>query len=124
MPVSGQQQAISPRWPCPKKAKPSVLFQPVRVQVQMKGVVAILVLLLGLLQYKLWVGDGSLSEVWQLKQKINAQETENRALRQRNQQLEADVRDLKEGLDAAEERAREELGMVKRGEVFYLVVEE
>ncbi len=124
MPVSGQQQAISPRWLCPKKAKPSVLFQPVRVQVQMKGVVAILVLLLGLLQYKLWVGDGSLSEVWQLKQKINAQETENQELRQRNQQLEADVRDLKEGLDAAEERAREELGMVKRGEVFYLVVEE
>lgn len=90
----------------------------------MKGIVVILFVLLGLLQYKLWVGDGSLSEVWQLKQKIGAQETDNRALKQRNQQLEAEVRDLKEGLDAAEERAREELGMVKRGEVFYLVVEE
>ena len=90
----------------------------------MKAIIAILVMLLALLQYKLWVGDGSLSEVWQLKQKIVAQETENQALRLRNQQLEADVRDLKEGLDAAEERAREELGMVKRGEVFYLVVEE
>ena len=90
----------------------------------MKGIVAILFVLLGLLQYKLWVGDGSLSEVWHLKQKIGTQETENQALRQRNQHLEAEVLDLKEGLDAAEERAREELGMVKRGEVFYLVVEE
>ena len=90
----------------------------------MKGVIGILIVLLGLLQYKLWAGDGSLSELWNLKQKISAQEMDNTALRQRNQQLEAEVRDLKEGLDAAEERAREELGMVKRGEVFYLVVEE
>ncbi len=90
----------------------------------MKGVIGILIVLLGLLQYKLWVGDGSLSELWYRKQKISAQEMNNTALRQRNQQLEAEVRDLKEGLDAAEERAREELGMVKRGEVFYLVVEE
>ncbi len=90
----------------------------------MKGIIGILIVLLGLLQYKLWVGDGSLSELWNLKQKISAQEMDNTALRQRNQQLEAEVRDLKEGLDAAEERAREELGMVKRGEVFYLVVEE
>ncbi len=90
----------------------------------MKGIIGILIVLLGLLQYKLWVGDGSLSELWYLKQKISAQEMDNTALRQRNQQLEAEVRDLKEGLDAAEERARKELGMVKRGEVFYLVVEE
>ncbi|MDJ0861327.1 MAG: cell division protein FtsB [Gammaproteobacteria bacterium] len=90
----------------------------------MKGIIGILIVLLGLLQYKLWVGDGSLSELWYRKQKISAQEMNNTALRQRNQQLEAEVRDLKEGLDAAEERAREELGMVKRGEVFYLVVEE
>ncbi len=90
----------------------------------MKGILVLLVVLLGLLQYKLWVGDGSLSELWQLKQKIGAQEAENKALRQRNQQLEAEVHDLKKGMDAAEERAREELGMIKRGEIFYLVVEE
>ena len=95
-----------------------------RTQSLVKGIIGILIVLLGLLQYKLWVGDGSLSELWNLKQKISAQEMDNTALRQRNQQLEAEVRDLKEGLDAAEERAREELGMVKRGEVFYLVVEE
>ena len=95
-----------------------------RTQSLVKGIIGILIVLLGLLQYKLWVGDGSLSELWYRKQKISAQEMNNTALRQRNQQLEAEVRDLKEGLDAAEERAREELGMVKRGEVFYLVVEE
>ncbi len=90
----------------------------------MKAILVILFVLLGLLQYKLWVGDGSLSEVWQLKQKNGAQKAENKVLGQRNQQLEAEVHDLKEGLDAAEEHAREELGMIKRGEVFYLVVEE
>ncbi len=71
----------------------------------MKTILVILVVLLGLLQYKLWVGDGSLSEVWQLKQKIGAQEAKNKVLRQRNQQLEAEVHDLKEGLDASR-RAR------------------
>ena len=91
---------------------------------RMKAILAILVLLLGLLQYRMWVGDGSFAEVWQLKQKIHAQEAENEALRERNRQLEADVRDLKQGLDAVEERARWELGMVKQDEVFYLVVDE
>ena len=90
----------------------------------MRVILVILVLLLGLLQYRMWVGDGSFAEVWQLKRKIDAQESENAALRERNRQLEADVRDLKQGLDAVEERARWELGMVKKDEVFYLVVEE
>ncbi len=90
----------------------------------MRVILVILVLLLSLLQYRMWVGDGSLAEVWQLKRKIDAQESENAALRERNRQLEADVRDLKQGLDAVEERARWELGMVKKDEVFYLVVEE
>ena len=90
----------------------------------MKAFLVILVLLLGLLQYRLWVGDGSLAEVRQLKQKIRAQESENEALRERNRHLEADVYDLKEGLDAVEERARWELGMVRKDEVFYLVVDE
>lgn len=84
----------------------------------------ILLVLLALLQYRLWVGDGSLAEVWRLSERIRAQEQENEALGQRNRLLEAEVRDLKEGLDAIEERARHELGMVKKGEVFYLVVEE
>jgi len=84
----------------------------------------ILLVLLALLQYRLWVGDGSLAEVWRLTERIRAQEEENDALGQRNRLLDAEVRDLKGGLDAIEERARHELGMVKKGEVFYLVVEE
>ncbi len=90
----------------------------------MRGLIVILLVLLALLQYRLWVGDGSLAEVWRLTERIRAQEEENEALGQRNRLLEAEVRDLKEGLDAIEERARHELGMVKQGEVFYLVVEE
>lgn len=90
----------------------------------MRGLIVILLVLLALLQYRLWVGDGSLAEVWHLSERVRAQQDENEALGQRNQLLEAEVRDLKEGLDAIEERARHELGMVKKGEVFYLVVEE
>ena len=90
----------------------------------MRGLIALLLLLLAVLQYRLWVGDGSLVEVWRLTERVRAQEHENEALSQRNRLLEAEVRDLKEGLDAIEERARHELGMIKKGEVFYLVVEE
>lgn len=90
----------------------------------MRVLIMIVLVLLALLQYRLWVGDGSLAEVWRLTERIRAQEEENEALRQRNQLLEAEVGDLKEGLDAIEERARHELGMVKKGEVFYLVVED
>ena len=90
----------------------------------MRALIVILLVLLALLQYRLWVGDGSLAEVWRLNERIRTQEEENEALGKRNRLLEAEVRDLKEGLDAIEERARHELGMVKKGEVFYLVVEE
>ena len=89
----------------------------------MKWLVAILAILLLLLQYKLWVGDGSLAEVSRLKKEVAAQKDENTALRERNQALEAEVRDLKTGLEAIEERARSELGMIKEDETFYLVVE-
>ncbi len=89
----------------------------------MKWLVAILFVLLLLLQYKLWVGDGSLAEVSRLKKEVAAQREENTALRERNQALEAEVRDLKTGLEAIEERARSELGMIKEDETFYLVVE-
>ena len=86
-------------------------------------VVLALVLLLLLLQYRLWVGDGSVAEVWELKQAINVQREGNELLRERNRALEAEVNDLKAGLDAIEERARLELGMIKEGETFYRIVE-
>ena len=73
----------------------------------MRWLVWLLAGLLVLLQYKLWVGDGSLAEVWNLYQQVDAQQEENRQLRERNQALEAEVKDLKQGLEAIEERARE-----------------
>ncbi|HUT40806.1 MAG TPA: cell division protein FtsB [Gammaproteobacteria bacterium] len=89
----------------------------------MKKVVIVLLLLLVYLQYRLWFGDGSLQEAWQLHREVEAQREENLQLRERNDALDAEVLDLQQGLDAIEERAREDLGMVKEGETFYQIVE-
>ena len=89
----------------------------------MKKLVILLVLLLVYLQYKLWFGGGSLQDVWQLHQDVEFQRLENIELRERNAALEAEVKDLRQGFDAIEEHAREDLGMVKEGETFYQVVE-
>ena len=89
----------------------------------MKKLVILLVLLLVYLQYKLWFGEGSLQDVWQLHQDVEFQRQENVELRERNAALEAEVKDLQQGFDAIEEHAREDLGMVKEGETFYQVVE-
>lgn len=88
----------------------------------MKHIVIVLVVLLLLLQYKLWLGDGSIPRVWELKQAMDMQRNENDHLRERNLALEADVKDLREGLEAIEERARMELGMVREGETFFQIV--
>ncbi len=89
----------------------------------MKWIIALLVLMVVMLQVRLWSGDGSIAEVWRLRQSINAEERSNAEQRERNQVLEAEVRDLKQGKDAIEERARSELGMIKKDETFYLLVE-
>jgi len=89
----------------------------------MKNLLLLLVLLLVYLQYRLWFGDGSLQDVWELHQDVELQRHENVELRERNAALEAEVTDLQQGLDAIEEHAREDLGMVKKGETFYQVVE-
>ena len=90
----------------------------------MRWLIWLLVVLLVLVQYKLWVGDGSFAEVWDLYQQVETQREANQQLRERNQALEAEVQDLKQGVGAIEERAREELGMVKEGETFYQIIEE
>jgi cell division protein FtsB len=82
-----------------------------------------LLLLLVILQITLWFGGGGLLELWQQHQEVEAQRDENARLRERNEALNAEVLDLKQGLDAVEEHAREDLGMVREGEVFYQVVE-
>jgi len=93
-------------------------------QLLVKILVAVLVVLLLLLQFKLWFGDGNLQEVWHLQDAIENQKFDNARLKHRNDALEAEVDDLKKGLDAIEERARKELGMVKKGETFYQIVEQ
>ncbi len=85
-------------------------------------VLVLIVLLLGL-QYRLWVGDGSLAQVTDLKQQIAAQQGENERLLERNRILEAEVLELKSGMETVEERARHELGMVKEGETLYQLAE-
>jgi cell division protein FtsB len=83
----------------------------------------ILIALLALLQYRLWFGQGGASATASLQDKVERQGEENRGLQQRNEQLAAEVENLKSGESAAEERARSELGMIKPGETFYRVVE-
>jgi cell division protein FtsB len=75
------------------------------------------------LQYPLWFGTGGMMAVWELRDGIAQQSSENTRLKERNATLEAEVADLKEGLAALEERARTELGMVKKGETYYQVIE-
>ena len=89
----------------------------------MKKLLTLLIILLVYLQYRLWFGEGSLQDVWQLHQEVGFQRQENIELRERNAALDAEVQDLQQGLDAIEEHAREDLGMVKEGETFYQVVE-
>ncbi|MCG7872578.1 MAG: cell division protein FtsB [Candidatus Thiodiazotropha lotti] len=88
----------------------------------MRIIIAILVALLMFLQYRLWVGEGSLAEVNNLKDEIGALQQELIGLRKRNHALQAEVEDLRSGQAAIEERARSELGMIKEGETFYQVV--
>ncbi len=90
----------------------------------MKAFVVLLVSLLALVQFRLWVGDESLAEVWRLRQAIDNQTAENALLQSRNQRLEAEVRDLKTGLEAVEERARLELGMIRKDEIYFQIVED
>jgi cell division protein FtsB len=84
----------------------------------------VLATLILLIQYPLWLGKGSWFRVREVDQQIHAQREINRRLQARNAALEAEVRDLKVGLEAIEERARSELGMVKRDEIFYRVLEQ
>jgi len=88
----------------------------------MKILIGILILLLIGLQYKLWLGDGSLSEVVQLSRELDLQKEKLRVLEQRNNILEAQVLDLQNGLDAFEEKARNDLGMIKQGETFIQLI--
>ena len=88
----------------------------------MKSLTFILAGLLLALQYPLWLGKGSWSRVWELDRTLAQQRDTNVKLKARNDALDAEVRDLKQGMEALEERARLELGMIRKDEVFYQVV--
>ena len=86
----------------------------------MRTIIVILVVLLVMLQIQVWRQYGRVAE---LERRVETQRVENRQLAARNDALDAEVADLKSGLDAVEERARSELGLIREGEEFYLVVE-
>lgn len=87
----------------------------------MRFLIVVLVVVLGLLQGRLWLADGGLREVWRLEGEVTRRVEDNARLAARNAALEGEVKDLKQGLAAAEERARTELGMIKAGETFYQI---
>jgi cell division protein FtsB len=89
----------------------------------MKWLVLVLVLLLGSLQYRLWVGEGSLAQMAELKHDIQKQQLENAHLRARNQSLVAEIEALKNG-SSIEDRARRDMGMIRKDETFILIVDE
>ncbi len=89
----------------------------------MKWLLAFLILIFLGLQYRLWVGEGSFAQLAFLRTQMSQQETENSNLEQRNKVLQTEVLELKQGLKTIEERARSELGMIKEGETFYLIIE-
>ena len=90
----------------------------------MKVLAAILGALILLIQYPLWLGKGGWLRAWQIENDLQNQKINNWKLEARNAALAAEVRDLKTGTDALEERARYELGMVRNDEVFFHIVEE
>ena len=92
--------------------------------VDMRWLTLIFVALIAALQYPLWLGKGSWLRVWEVDRAATQQKEINQKLRARNASLDAEVRDLKQGYEAIEERARSELGMIKRDEIFFQVLEE
>lgn len=89
----------------------------------MKWLSVTLLLILLALQYRLWIGDGSVAHVVRLDRELQRQSAANERLQERNRILAIEVEDLKEGLNSVEERAREEMGMIKDGETFYMLIE-
>ena len=88
----------------------------------MRPLTLLFITLIILIQYPLWFGRGGWVNVFDLQKKYQAQRAVNLELERENDALRAEVNDLKRGTDAIEERARDELGMIKRGEVFFEVI--
>lgn len=89
----------------------------------MRWLMIILLFILLLLQFRLWFGEGSILQKSQLDQELAAQQAENEDLKRRNKLIAKEVESLKNNLDAIEEKARKDLGMIKDNETFYLVID-
>jgi len=89
----------------------------------MKIIIAIIILLIIHFQYRIWVGDGSVAEIEAYQQRLDVLKKQAEEKRQRNEALYAEVLDLRKGQEAIEERARDELGMIKEDETFFHVLE-
>ena len=83
----------------------------------------VLILVFVSLQVRLWVGEGGVTDILALKTEVERQQRENRLGQQRNERLRAEVESLKHGLAALEERARNQLGMIKNDETFFLIID-
>lgn len=90
----------------------------------MKWLLGILIILLTYLQYRLWIGDGSLAHAHRLEREIQLQQAENDRMRERNRILDVEVDELKSGLDTIEERARNDIGLIKKDETFFMLLDE
>ena len=87
----------------------------------MKWILLVLVIFLAVLQSRLWHGEGSYAHSAQLERDIKQQEAENDRMRERNRILDVEVQDLKTGIDSVEERARNDIGMIKKDETFFMI---
>ena len=90
----------------------------------MRWIIILLIVFFIGLQYRLWFGEGSWEQIVFLQRQMEDQSLVNQRLQDRNKVLENEVRDLKSGLDSVEERARSDLGLIKEGETFYLLIDE
>lgn len=87
----------------------------------MKWLIVILLLLLAALQYRIWYGEGSFAQAAKLERDIKLQQAENDRMHERNRILDVEVQDLKSGADSVEERARNDIGMIKKDETFFMI---
>lgn len=90
----------------------------------MKWIIAVLIFIILGLQYRLWFGEGSVEQIVQLQREIEQQKVDNAALEERNRALMAQIKELKEGTESIEAKARTDMGMIKEGETFYFIADE
>lgn len=90
----------------------------------MKWLLGVLIILLVVLQYRLWIGEGSLAHAHRLENDIKLQKAENDRMQERNRIMDVEVEELKTGLDTIEERARNDIGLIKKDETFFMIMDE